>query len=467
MPARDTDSVDDVTMEGRAPLASAVSAAGQPWVRPVAIAIMVFSLVLVVVLAARHLQSPGGWQNAPGARSIAAVIVGMTVSLMALAVVAFRPESGELRALVRTTVAWTVALLLALVASWVIIRYADPVHPWHGRLVQNQAEVEAFLAETVPPGITPILAPTGIVVKSLEFLSGDNVQVSGFYWQRIGPNLPDDFTPGLVPAEAVRDAFKQTEVYRYTEGDVETIGWYFETTVREAFDYTYFPFDRQDVWLRLWSRDFRSDVILTPDFSSYRDITPDSLPGIEEEFVYTGWTPRMSGFSMSQQNYNSTFGIGEASANYTLPEMYFNVILDRVFFGVFFEHFIFALAVAILLFGLLVLTTDDENLKTRYQLSTAGVLGACSGLLFAVILKHNQIRSVLGARGLSYIELIPLLLYLAIAAVTINAIVLASPVSVRVVHHRNNLWPVLLYWPILLGTVLTVTLAMFYNFQAT
>ena len=112
--------------------------------------------------------------------------------------------------------------------------------------------------------------------------------------------------------------------------------------------------------------------------------------------------------------------------------------------------------------GLLVLTTDDENLRNRFQLTTAGVLAACSGLIFAVILKHNQLRSLLGTRGVSYIEIIPILLYLAIAAVIINAILLASPVQLRFIHHRNNLWPVLLYWPLLLGTILSTTLYLFF-----
>jgi hypothetical protein len=189
---------------------------------------------------------------------------------------------------------------------------------------------------------------------------------------------------------------------------------------------------------------------------------PQMLPGIERDFVYSGWTPRFSGFSMAVQEYTTSFGIGGAENVELLPELYFNLILDRKFVGAFFEHFIFALAVAIVLFGLLVLTTDDDNLKSRFQLTTAGVLAACSGLIFAVILKHNQLRAVLGTRGVSYIEIIPIFLYLAIAAVIINAILLASPLNLRLVHHRNNLWPVLWYWPVLLGAVLLTTLYLFY-----
>jgi hypothetical protein len=390
------------------------------------------------------------------------VIIGAVVFLLAASVLVFRPETGDLKALVKTSAAWTVALLLGLAATWWIIAISDPLSGWYGELVLDDADVQGYLADQVPDDRDLILVPTGMFLQSLEFLSGDNIQISGFYWQRFGPDIPDDFVRGLVFPEAIRDAYKQTEAYRYTEGDVETVGWYFETTIREAFDYTYFPFDRQDAWIRLWSRDFGHDVTLVPDFASYSTMDPRTLPGLEKEFVYSGWSPRFSGFSMAVQEYSTSFGIGSGEDLYLLPELYFNLILDRKFVGAFFEHFIFALAVAIVLFGLLVLTTDDENLKTRFQLSTAGVLAACSGLIFAVILKHNQLRSVLGTRSVSYIEIIPILLYLAIAAVIINAILLASPLNLRLIHHRNNLWPVLLYWPVLLGTVLLATLYLFY-----
>ena len=61
---------------------------------------------------------------------------------------------------------------------------------------------------TVPDETNLIQIPTGILLQSLEFLSGDNIQISGFYWQRFGPDVPDDFVRGLVFPEAIRDAYK-------------------------------------------------------------------------------------------------------------------------------------------------------------------------------------------------------------------------------------------------------------------
>jgi hypothetical protein len=35
-------------------------------------------------------------------------------------------------------------------------------------------------------------------------------------------------------------------------------------TLRQSFDYQYFPFERENVWLRLWPRDFDRQVLLVP-----------------------------------------------------------------------------------------------------------------------------------------------------------------------------------------------------------
>jgi hypothetical protein len=45
----------------------------------------------------------------------------------------------------------------------------------------------------------------------------------------------------------------------------------------------------------------------------------------------------------------------------------------------------------------------------------------------------------------------------------LNAILLASPVKVRLFAYRHNLVPVLAYWPVLLGSLLVVTLIVFFR----
>jgi hypothetical protein len=447
--------------EALAPGESSVST-GRSWVRPVAFAVLSVSLALLGAVLFAYLRDHRSLEVAPGSPQVGLSLLAGILALMALAVVV-RPVDGTVRSLIWTSVSWSLALLLGLILAWAAIPTFERQDAWHGTPVQNAADLDAYLARHVPEGNDPILIPTGILVQSLEFLNGDNIQVTGYVWQRLGPNLPDDLVPGVVLPEGTKDSYKQSEAYRYDENGVQTIGWYFETILREPFEYAEYPFDEQDLWLRLWARDFTQNTVLVPDFASYTSLDPKALPGLEKEFVYSGWTPIYAGFSLANQPYSTSFGIRTANQSAGRPEMYFNLILDRNFAGPFFEHMVFAIAVMILLFGLLVLTTDDPDLKARFQLSTAGVLGSASGLLFAVILKHNQLRSVVASPGVSYIEVIPILLYGVIVVVVLNAILLASPYKVKIVHHRSNLVPVLAYWPVVLGLLFGVTLVVFFR----
>ena len=443
--------------------AEASVSARRLWVRPVAFAVLSLSLALLAAVLFVYVRAHRLLEVAPGSPEVGLALLAGTLALMALAVVVIRPEQGTVRSLLGISVAWSLTLLLGLILAWSANASFERQDAWHGTPLQNAADLDAYLAQHVPEEIAPILIPTGILIQSLEFLSGDNVQLTGYLWQRLGPGVPDDLVPGVVLPEGTKDSYKLSEAYRFEENGVETVGWYFETILREPFSYAEYPFDEQDLWVRLWARDFTQDVILVPDFASYTSLDPKALPGLEKEFVYSGWTPLYAGFSLVDQPYSTSFGIGAADQYAGLPELYFNLILDRNFAGPFFEHMIFAIAVMILLFGLLALTTDDEDLKARFQLSTAGVLGAASGLLFAVILKHNQLRSVVGSPGVSYIEVIPILLYGVIVVVVLNAILLASPFTVKFIHHRSNLVPVLAYWPVVLGIIYAVTLLVFFR----
>ncbi|MBA3450727.1 MAG: hypothetical protein H0T18_05890 [Chloroflexia bacterium] len=443
--------------------APADASPGPAWVRPAAVATLVSSVVGSAWLLSSYRQRSGSLDAALDSPHIAGALTLGLIAVMSLAVVMLRPERGALHALVATSAVWSVALVVALVVAWAAVSRADRQDAWHGVPVTTAADVDAYLADYGPAGVSSVRIPTGVHVQSMEFLNGDNVQMAGYVWQRFGPDVPQDLLRGVVLPEAVEEAYELTEAYRFEENGVETIGWYFAAVLRQPFEYAEFPFDEQNAWLRIWDRDFSGDVVLVPDFAAYTSIAPASLPGVEEEFVYSGWTPMYSGFSYSNQPYQTSFGMGDANELNSPPELYFNLVLERSFVGPFFEHFIFAIAAACLLFGLLVLTTNDERLKSQFQLTTSGVLGAATGLLFAVILKHNQLRGGVSSRGVTYIEVIPIILYVLVVVVVLNAILLASPVNIRFIEHRNNMLPKLAYWPVLLGLVFAATLAVLFR----
>ena len=394
------------------------------------------------------------------------LLLGLLGLALGGSVVVFRPERGHVPDLVKTMTAWSFALAGVLGFAWFFANAAVRRDHWVGTPVTTQAEVDAALAASLGPTATgatpPLLVPTGVMIQSIEFLSANNVQVSGYVWQRYGPAIPADIARGIILPEAVSDAYGAEEAYRLDQNGTELVGWYFHATLRQPFDYRQYPFDRQDVWLRLWHPNAERGVLLVPDLAAYRNPDPRSLPGLEEEFVYSGWVPEDSGFSYVVHRYNTTFGFDTGFEEEGAPELYFNLALKRAFLGPFVDQILFAVAVALMLFLVLVLTTSDEDIKARFGLSTSGVLGSASGLLFAVILKHSQLRGAIGQQAIAYLEVLPFLFYLFIPLVALNAIVLASPWEVRFVEYRHNLLPKLLYWPLLLGLLLAITLAVFF-----
>ena len=88
-----------------------------------------------------------------------------------------------------------------------------------------------------------------------------------------------------------------------------------------------------------------------------------------------------------------------------------------------------------------------------------GVLGTCSALFFVVILSHIQVRSEFAGSGLVYIEYFYLILYAYLILVALNAWVLSNALeySDSILLWRDNFIVKLLYWPVLLWSMLIVT----------
>src|SRR5215213_4207543 len=149
------------------------------WVRPVAFAVLSLSLALLAAVLVVYVRDHRSLEVAPGSPEVGLGLLASTVALMAIAVVVIRPERGTVRSLVMTSVAWSSALLLGLILAWSANAAFERQDAWHGTPVQTATELDTYLAQHIPEGIDLMLIPTGILVQSLEFLNGDNVQVTG------------------------------------------------------------------------------------------------------------------------------------------------------------------------------------------------------------------------------------------------------------------------------------------------
>jgi hypothetical protein len=399
-------------------------------------------------------------------RTWAWIVIGIVAAIIGASGLLMRPEVGTVRTQVRAAGVWTIALFAGLLSLWLLIDNSERFTQWIGQPVYTEADVDAFLEEWLPAaGVNsgPPRIRTGLMLQSAEFKSGSNVQLAGYIWMTFPKDLPEGYQKGFVLPDAVTEAYSAKEAYRTTQanGD-ETIGWYFAATMRRQFDYTRYPFDRPNVYVRVWAQDFSRGGVIVPDFESYIDLAPESMPGVETQLVYSGWSPVFSGFSYDTSFYNADYGYRSDKTGTGAPEMHFNFVLKRDPLSAFTDQIFYAGTVALLAFGLLTLTTANQDDRGRFGISTAGILGSVSVLLFGIITKQTALRSGLDSQHLSYLEAVPVMLYVMLLLTALNAILVTSHFHVPILDYRNNLLPELLYWPVLLGGLLVVTMLVFY-----
>lgn len=383
--------------------------------------------------------------------------------LLALSLLLLRTGPRRHRRARMLSTAWSLLLLLALLFTWRTIviddRWSKPI----GTLIASPGVLDDFIARN-PESFAQYdyLISTGIYLQSFEFHNASNIEMSGFVWQTYGADIPEQVRRGIVLPEALGEAYRAEEAWRIERDGAEHIGWYCSGVFRQNFDYRLYPFDRQNIWLRLWTPEVAENVALVPDFAAYRDLTPSSLPGIDTQFVYGGWDPISSEFTYDLLDYNVDFGLGYGFSGAPEPELYFNFAVARDYLGPMLEHLVLEAAIAILLFVLLLLMDDGSESHHRTGLTIFDLSVAAGGLLFAVILDHNGIRAAVESQSVIYLEWVSLLLVVFIVLVVLSAVLQLNGWRVPILNYRGNLVPVLLYWPALLGALLVVTLVVFF-----
>lgn len=390
------------------------------------------------------------------------LIVAMTMALLlSLGAVDYSRRQGRVEPRLWRLAFLSAAVLLIGVAALIFMTIAEPdksgqdiITPLTGPSARERF-FEQIEATHYEPDEAPLYIPTGVFVQSLRFSSPTDVTLTGKIWQKCTRGS-QDADCGFVMPENVSG--KISEIYRRQQGEIEVVGWYFEATLRQSFNYTRYPFDRKHVWIRLRHSEMDRNAVLVPDLESYQLPNPLSLPGMESELVVPGWAIEESYFGVRSHGYNTDFGIGGPEQGHR-PELYFNMILRRKPLGVLITHFIPLTVVAALLFGMMKSVSGREG-DDGMDFSFSGILAQVSGLFFVVILSHIQLQQDV-AGGLVYVGYFYFLMYLMILCTAVDAYLVATNSRLFLVRYRNNLLPKVLYWPFIAGAAFLVTLAIF------
>lgn len=309
----------------------------------------------------------------------------------------------------------------------------------------------------------PVFIPTGLFVQSMEFSNANNIIVTGYLWQKFKVGTQDSIERGfLFPNMSSADDMEVTEQFRRQKDGIETVQWFFRVVLRERFDYSHYPFDKANIYLRLWAKDFNHNAVLIPDLEAYTMINPTSLPGLEKDLFLPGWTFQQSYFDYKYNTFNTDFGRVGQQGQEVVPELYFNIVARRNFLGPFISNLIPIIVVAFMLFGLLMIGSKHSEKSGWLNFNAQDILASCAALVFVVILAHIDLRGTLAAEGILYLEYFYFVMYIATLLVTINAILFSWDANIRLIQYQDNLIPKLMFWPVITGSLLLLTLAIFY-----
>ncbi len=304
---------------------------------------------------------------------------------------------------------------------------------------------------------------TGIFVQSLQFSNASQVHLTGYIWQRYQQGVDDDIKPkqgeiGFILPEQV-DSTVPKEIYRIRDDNEEVIGWYFDATLRQSFDYGNYPFDHKTIWVRMWAKDFSKNIIFVPDFSAYQSTGLNDIFGIEKNIVLGTWNRENTFFDYHLSSYDTNFGVSNYVGQTGFPELHYNFVIKRKFENAFIVYLLPLFLVSMLLFAALLTVSKDSDLSDRHGFNTSGFIAASSTLFFVVMLAHIQLREEVAGSDIVYIEYFYIFMYMKLVLATANTYLFATQAApwLRFIHYRDNLMPKLAYWPIALGSIVAIT----------
>lgn len=200
-----------------------------------------------------------------------------------------------------------------------------------------KATVDMLRSRKVPAGTKGPMqkVKAGLFIQSLKFLNFNEINIIGYIWQRYQRGLQNHIKPAgdkfaFVLPEQVNSSsdIKPSLALRVCTATEETLGWYFEATLRQPFDYSEDAFNYQIVLLRMWHHAFSGNIILVPDFDAYSNKTSLTIIfGIDNTIVLANWDRDKTYFDYELSSYDTNFGIPGYIGQKGFPELRYNLVL--------------------------------------------------------------------------------------------------------------------------------------------
>ncbi|MBF0547452.1 MAG: cache domain-containing protein [Candidatus Riflebacteria bacterium] len=306
----------------------------------------------------------------------------------------------------------------------------------------------------------PVFIPTGLFLRTIEFTSAVSVRAVGTVWQRLPKGGIEGVSEGIFFPEAVDTTMEKA--YEREESGEKIIGWNFKAEIREPFYYHTFPFDLENIWLRIWPTNYDSSVVLVPDFSAYETMNPKSKPGLDNDLLLPGWFLKECYFSYFPNSYNMNFGLKHRSAQEKFHELYFNLIVRRNFLDPFISSILPVMVVLILIFSVLLIHTKLQSLISLFGFSAGVTIQVSAALFFVITWAQIDLRTRLAVETIMYMDCFYFLTYLVFLIASVDSILYCWTDKFVFLQYKDHLFAKILYWPVTSFCVFCITIRYFY-----
>ena len=406
------------------------------------------------------------------------LVLVLFLSILLLTIPLSGIQNGSLRSLWILSNVFTLCCVISYVAALKLTIDHPPEHFENSKSVTNQNILNRFMSEQrqrtlVQREEIPLFIPTGIYIQSISFDSSTGgIAINGYLWQRYTIGIHDGIDREiLIPGS---DSFELEEPLVTRSGNTDLVRWGFKTTLYQDFDFSRYPFGREYVQIQLRHKQFTRNIILVPDLESYKLINPNAWPGLQNDIFLHGWNINKSYFSYKYENYSTSFGLTDYAGLTDFPELFFTIEISKQIFGAIISHALPLVVVALLLFALLLLSTNMEVGK----LEVVEAIAACAGFFLVIVFSHLGIRESFAVQDIIYLEYFYYVTYVLILFTVANYVIIASHKQkqryaftkdmaeasflIRILRYHDNLFVKILYWPLSQLAVLVLTLLEFY-----
>ena len=150
---------------------------------------------------------------------------------------------------------YVISAVCALCVAVIYVLWYREVKDYRPNPAQLTTAAELDAALKADPSATPgrLRVPTGVFILSFDFVKANEANITGYIWQRHRQDqlaMADDKAAAgkarvgiIFPEQVGSSSTRLDEQYRReqvnAEGEREVvIGWYFDVTVRQHFDYS-------------------------------------------------------------------------------------------------------------------------------------------------------------------------------------------------------------------------------------